>query len=42
MSILAINTVGAGSSIAVIDYDGNCFVERNSANNSHAESFFKY
>lgn len=41
MSILAINTVGAGSSIAVIDYDGNCFVERNSANNSHAESFFQ-
>ncbi|AGJ99348.1 Putative glycoprotease [Wolbachia endosymbiont of Drosophila simulans wNo] len=41
MSILAINTVGAGSSIAVIDYDGNSFVERNSANNSHAESFFQ-
>lgn len=25
MSILAINTVGAGSSIAVIDYDGNTY-----------------
>uniref|UniRef100_A0A3B0IYQ0 tRNA threonylcarbamoyladenosine biosynthesis protein TsaB n=1 Tax=Wolbachia endosymbiont of Aleurodicus dispersus TaxID=1288877 RepID=A0A3B0IYQ0_9RICK len=41
MSILAINTVGAGSSIAVIDYDGNCFMECNSLNNSHAESFFQ-
>lgn len=41
MSILAINTVGTGSSIAIIDHDGNCFVERNSANNSHAESFFQ-
>lgn len=41
MSILAIDTVGIGSSIAIVDYDGNCFVERNSASNSHAESFFK-
>lgn len=41
MSILAINTVGAGSSIAVIDYDGHCFMECNSVNNSHAESFFQ-
>ncbi|MGL9758951.1 MAG: tRNA (adenosine(37)-N6)-threonylcarbamoyltransferase complex dimerization subunit type 1 TsaB [Wolbachia sp.] len=41
MSILAIDTVGTGSSIAIVDYDGNCFVERNSASNSHAESFFQ-
>ncbi len=41
MSILAIDTVGIGSSIATVDYDGNCFVERNSTSNSHAESFFK-
>ncbi|WP_250296814.1 tRNA (adenosine(37)-N6)-threonylcarbamoyltransferase complex dimerization subunit type 1 TsaB [Wolbachia endosymbiont of Oedothorax gibbosus] len=41
MSILAIDTVGIGSSIAIVDYDGNCFVERNSTSNSHAESFFK-
>ncbi len=26
MSILAIDTVGIGSSIAIVDYDGNCFV----------------
>lgn len=41
MSILAIDTVGIGSSIAIVDYDGNCFVERNSTSNSHAESFFQ-
>ncbi len=41
MSILAIDTVGTGSSIAIVDYDGNCFVERNSASNDHAESFFQ-
>lgn len=41
MSILAIDTVGIASSIAIVDYDGNCFVERNSASNSHAESFFQ-
>ncbi|MCM1002522.1 tRNA (adenosine(37)-N6)-threonylcarbamoyltransferase complex dimerization subunit type 1 TsaB [Wolbachia pipientis] len=41
MSILAIDTVGAGSSIAIIDHDGNCFVERNSTSNSHAETFFQ-
>lgn len=41
MSILAIDTVGIGSSIAIIDYDGDCFVERNSTSNSHAESFFQ-
>ncbi|QOD38078.1 tRNA (adenosine(37)-N6)-threonylcarbamoyltransferase complex dimerization subunit type 1 TsaB [Candidatus Wolbachia massiliensis] len=41
MSILAIDTVGIGSSIAIIDYDGKCFVECNSASNSHAESFFQ-
>ncbi len=41
MSILAIDTVGIGSSIAIVDYDGNCFVERNSTSNSHAESFLK-
>lgn len=39
MSILAIDTVGIGSSIAIVDYDGNCFVEHNSASNNHAESF---
>jgi len=41
MSIVAIDTVGAGSSIAIIDHDGNCFVERNSTSNSHAETFFQ-
>ncbi|QKX02807.1 tRNA (adenosine(37)-N6)-threonylcarbamoyltransferase complex dimerization subunit type 1 TsaB [Wolbachia endosymbiont of Litomosoides sigmodontis] len=41
MSILAIDTVGTSSSIAIIDQDGNCFVERNSSSNSHAESFFQ-
>ncbi|MDR0289112.1 MAG: tRNA (adenosine(37)-N6)-threonylcarbamoyltransferase complex dimerization subunit type 1 TsaB [Rickettsiales bacterium] len=41
MSILAIDTVGAGSSVAIIDHDGNCFVERNSTSNSHAETFFQ-
>src|SRR6266576_702819 len=41
MSILAIDTVGTGSSIAIVDYDGNCFVERNSASNNHVESFFQ-
>lgn len=41
MSILAIDTVGIGSSIAIVDYDGNCFVEHNSASNNHAESFFQ-
>ncbi|QIT35966.1 tRNA (adenosine(37)-N6)-threonylcarbamoyltransferase complex dimerization subunit type 1 TsaB [Wolbachia endosymbiont of Brugia pahangi] len=41
MSILAIDTVGTGSSIAIIDHDGNCFVEHNSISNSHAESFFQ-
>jgi len=41
MSILAIDTVGAGSSIAIVDYNGNYFVEYNHTNNSHAESFFK-
>jgi tRNA threonylcarbamoyl adenosine modification protein YeaZ len=41
MSILAIDTVGTGNSIAIVDYDGNCFVERNSAGNNHAESFFQ-
>lgn len=41
MSILAINTVGAGSSIAIIDHDGNCLVEHNSPSNSHAETFFQ-
>jgi tRNA threonylcarbamoyl adenosine modification protein YeaZ len=41
MSILAIDTVGAGSSVAIIDHDGNCFVECNSISNSHAETFFQ-
>ncbi|APR99076.1 tRNA (adenosine(37)-N6)-threonylcarbamoyltransferase complex dimerization subunit type 1 TsaB [Wolbachia endosymbiont of Folsomia candida] len=41
MSILAIDTVGAGSSIAIIEYDGNCFIGHNSASNNHAESFFQ-
>ncbi|WP_168464325.1 tRNA (adenosine(37)-N6)-threonylcarbamoyltransferase complex dimerization subunit type 1 TsaB [Wolbachia endosymbiont of Ctenocephalides felis wCfeT] len=41
MSILAISTIGHGSSIAIVDYDGNCFVEHNSASNNHAESFFQ-
>lgn len=41
MSILAIDTVGTGSSIAIVEHDGNCFVECNSASNSHAESFFQ-
>lgn len=41
MSILAIVTVGTGSSIAIVDYDGNCFVEYNSASNNHVESFFQ-
>lgn len=41
MSILAIDTVGASSSIAIVDYNGNYFVEYNHTNNSHAESFFK-
>lgn len=41
MAILAIDTVGIGSSIAIVDYDGSCFVEQNSTSNSHAESFFK-
>lgn len=41
MSILAIDTVGIGSSIAIVDYDGNCFVERNFTSNRHAESFFQ-
>ncbi|MDM8334910.1 tRNA (adenosine(37)-N6)-threonylcarbamoyltransferase complex dimerization subunit type 1 TsaB [Wolbachia pipientis] len=41
MSILAIDTVGSSSSIAIIDHDGKCFVERNSTSNSHAESFFQ-
>ncbi|NSM56252.1 tRNA (adenosine(37)-N6)-threonylcarbamoyltransferase complex dimerization subunit type 1 TsaB [Wolbachia endosymbiont of Atemnus politus] len=41
MSILAIDTVGTGSSIAIIDHCGNCFVARNSISNSHAESFFQ-
>ncbi|MFP3015365.1 MAG: tRNA (adenosine(37)-N6)-threonylcarbamoyltransferase complex dimerization subunit type 1 TsaB [Wolbachia sp.] len=41
MSILAIDTVGTGSSIAIVDYDGNCFVERNSTSNNHVESFFQ-
>ncbi|WP_395462619.1 tRNA (adenosine(37)-N6)-threonylcarbamoyltransferase complex dimerization subunit type 1 TsaB [Wolbachia endosymbiont of Cantharis cryptica] len=41
MSILAIDTVGSGSSIAIIDCSGNCFVEHNSISNSHAESFFQ-
>ncbi|WP_341807802.1 tRNA (adenosine(37)-N6)-threonylcarbamoyltransferase complex dimerization subunit type 1 TsaB [Wolbachia endosymbiont (group E) of Neria commutata] len=41
MSILAIDTVGAGSSIAIINYDGSYFIEHNSASNNHAESFFQ-
>jgi hypothetical protein len=41
MSILAIDTVGAGSSIAIIDHDDNCFVEHNSTSKSHAETFFQ-
>ncbi|MFP3036456.1 MAG: tRNA (adenosine(37)-N6)-threonylcarbamoyltransferase complex dimerization subunit type 1 TsaB [Wolbachia sp.] len=41
MSILAIDTVGAGSSIAIIDHDSNCLVECNSTSNSHAETFFQ-
>ncbi|MDR1139281.1 MAG: tRNA (adenosine(37)-N6)-threonylcarbamoyltransferase complex dimerization subunit type 1 TsaB [Rickettsiales bacterium] len=41
MSILAIDTVGVGSSIAIIDHDGNCFIERNFTSNSHAETFFQ-
>ena len=41
MSILAINTVGTRSSIAIVDNTGNCFIEYNSTDNSHAESFFK-
>ncbi|NUY39912.1 tRNA (adenosine(37)-N6)-threonylcarbamoyltransferase complex dimerization subunit type 1 TsaB [Wolbachia endosymbiont of Litomosoides brasiliensis] len=41
MSILAIDTVGAGSSIAIVEHDSNCFVEHNSTSNSHAESFFQ-
>ncbi|MGL9681572.1 MAG: tRNA (adenosine(37)-N6)-threonylcarbamoyltransferase complex dimerization subunit type 1 TsaB [Wolbachia sp.] len=41
MSILAINTVGAGSSIAIIDHDDNCYIEHNSTSNSHAETFFQ-
>ncbi|QKX01551.1 tRNA (adenosine(37)-N6)-threonylcarbamoyltransferase complex dimerization subunit type 1 TsaB [Wolbachia endosymbiont of Cruorifilaria tuberocauda] len=41
MSILAIDTVGPGSSIAIIDCDGKCLVEHDSKNNNHAESFFQ-
>ncbi|WCR58039.1 tRNA (adenosine(37)-N6)-threonylcarbamoyltransferase complex dimerization subunit type 1 TsaB [Wolbachia endosymbiont of Ctenocephalides felis wCfeJ] len=41
MSILAIDTVGSGSSIAIVDHDGKCLVEHNSTSNSHAESFFQ-
>ncbi|WCR54103.1 MAG: tRNA threonylcarbamoyladenosine biosynthesis protein TsaB [Wolbachia endosymbiont of Ctenocephalides orientis wCori] len=41
MAILAIDTVGTGSSIAIIDHSGNCFVEQNSTSNNHAESFFR-
>ncbi|MDN5247683.1 MAG: tRNA (adenosine(37)-N6)-threonylcarbamoyltransferase complex dimerization subunit type 1 TsaB [Wolbachia endosymbiont of Tyrophagus putrescentiae] len=41
MSILAINTVGTGSSIAIVNYDGSYLIEHNSEGNSHAESFFR-
>jgi tRNA threonylcarbamoyladenosine biosynthesis protein TsaB len=41
MSILAIDTVGAESSIAIIERGGDYFVEHNSASNNHAESFFQ-
>ncbi|MDD9331576.1 MAG: tRNA (adenosine(37)-N6)-threonylcarbamoyltransferase complex dimerization subunit type 1 TsaB [Wolbachia sp.] len=41
MSILAINTVDTGSSIAIIESNSNYFTEHNSAINGHAESFFQ-
>ncbi|MGL9733090.1 MAG: tRNA (adenosine(37)-N6)-threonylcarbamoyltransferase complex dimerization subunit type 1 TsaB [Wolbachia sp.] len=41
MSILAIDTVSANSSIAIIEHDGNCFIERNSTSNNHTEKFFQ-
>ncbi|MDF0607890.1 tRNA (adenosine(37)-N6)-threonylcarbamoyltransferase complex dimerization subunit type 1 TsaB [Wolbachia endosymbiont of Onchocerca gibsoni] len=41
MSILAIDTVGSSSSIAIIDHGGKCLVEHNSASNNHIESFFQ-
>ncbi|QKX02515.1 tRNA (adenosine(37)-N6)-threonylcarbamoyltransferase complex dimerization subunit type 1 TsaB [Wolbachia endosymbiont of Dirofilaria (Dirofilaria) immitis] len=41
MSILAIDTVGSDSSIAIIDHNGKCLVEHNSTSNNHAESFFQ-
>jgi tRNA threonylcarbamoyladenosine biosynthesis protein TsaB len=40
MSILAIDTTGDYTSIAIIDCDGKSFVEKNSVTNSHVESFF--
>ncbi|OEY86957.1 tRNA (adenosine(37)-N6)-threonylcarbamoyltransferase complex dimerization subunit type 1 TsaB [Wolbachia pipientis] len=40
MSILAIDTIGSYSSIAIIDYNGNYFIEHNIVANNHAESFF--
>ncbi|MDG7056128.1 MAG: tRNA (adenosine(37)-N6)-threonylcarbamoyltransferase complex dimerization subunit type 1 TsaB [Wolbachia endosymbiont of Meromenopon meropis] len=41
MSILAINTVNIGSSIAIIEDNGNCFIERNFIDHSHGETFFQ-
>ncbi|MGL9717965.1 MAG: tRNA (adenosine(37)-N6)-threonylcarbamoyltransferase complex dimerization subunit type 1 TsaB [Wolbachia sp.] len=41
MPILAIDTVGSGSSIAIIDHDGKYLIEHNSTGNNHAESFFQ-
>ncbi|MCV3769127.1 MAG: tRNA (adenosine(37)-N6)-threonylcarbamoyltransferase complex dimerization subunit type 1 TsaB [Wolbachia pipientis] len=41
MSILAIDTVGLGSSVAIIDHAGKCLVEHNSTHNNYIESFFQ-